>query len=423
MVTTGIGKDINPQSLSETIFTIVVIFAGVIMYAVIIGSLSSALQAMDHKNHQHNQQMERITTFMRYNKVPGYLQRAIKQFYEYKWSRPAVDGGHVVADLPSVLKIRLKVFLNREALGHVPVFRELPPECMIALIQHVKQVTIFPNEHTTHQGEMNHHFYIIRHGRMQLTRKPSMIFGAKHKWKALLARWSQSRKKSIDSIASVATTAYRDHYLLSMSSADEEVVRTLSRGDFYGENSLIDLPEDFSCRAIVFSELLTLDTSHRALKIIMEEYPVMEQKIHEFADQMRKKIISQYKQKEGIQRSKSLFGGMSRSNKSRSPYSVQQNGSSRSIARKDSDKSIPEEQEMAFESLDGAEEEALPLNQSGAERKVSSASIPSSTNAATSMSDEIAALKKEMARLQLRQDAHHSVLMEKLEEICGWLGE
>ena len=48
MVTTGVGKDINPQSETETNFTIFVISIGIIAYALLIGSLSSSIQSMAH---------------------------------------------------------------------------------------------------------------------------------------------------------------------------------------------------------------------------------------------------------------------------------------------------------------------------------------------------------------------------------------
>jgi hypothetical protein len=85
MVTTGVGKDINPQSETETNFTIFVIGIGIIAYALLIGSLSSSLQSMAHKSKAHNAQLERINQFMQFNKVPRYMQIAIKQYYEVRF--------------------------------------------------------------------------------------------------------------------------------------------------------------------------------------------------------------------------------------------------------------------------------------------------------------------------------------------------
>jgi hypothetical protein len=317
MVTTGVGKDINPQSQVETAFTISVIAVGIIAYALVIGSLSSAIQSMDHKSHAHNQQMERINHFMTFNKVPRYMQLAIKQYYEYKWSRPDTDLP--VSDLPSILKIRLKVMLNREALNSVPVFRELPADCVIALTQHIKSQTVFPTEFSIHQGQKNTNIYIIRHGRMKLTRHPKALDHAKtakEKWKALLHRWTQNNKAKRASLANLAVTAYRDAYLMTIEKQqDEEFIMELNRGNFYGINCLLPYlaPEDFSCAAVTFADVLLLDTSSRAMKMIIDEYPVMQEKLTQFAENRRKRIMKQLatrsENNHKIKKTKSMFGG------------------------------------------------------------------------------------------------------------------
>ena len=315
MVTTGVGKDINPQSQVETAFTIAVIAIGIIAYALVIGSLSSAIQSMDHKSHIHNQQLERITHFMNFNKVPHYMQLAIKQYYEYKWSRPDTDIP--VSDLPSILKIRLKVLLNRDALHAVPVFRELPADCVIALTQHIKSQTVFPSEFSIHQGQKNTNIYIIRHGRMRLTRHPKALDGAKSakdKWKALLHRWSQNNKAKNASLANLAVTAYRDAYLMTVEKhSEEEFVMELGRSNFYGVNCLLpyQAPEDFSCSAITFSDVLVLDTGSRAMKMIIEEYPIMQRKLSNFALERRRRIQKQFSggNSSALKKTKSMFGG------------------------------------------------------------------------------------------------------------------
>ena len=334
MVTTGVGKDINPQSDTEVIFTCICIMIGVFLFSIIIGSLSSAIQSMDHKSNVHNQQLERINHFMSFNKVPHYMQVAIHQFYEYKWGRPETDPPF--SDLPNILKIRLKVLLNREALLDVPVFKELPPDCMIALTQHVKSHTLFPTEFSTHQGQQNSTLYIIRHGRMQLTRHPlelSTVGSSKKKWKTLLRRWQANEKKRRNSLANTALTAFRDAFILTTNKRkDTQVVTELARGNFYGANCLMEAPEDFSCSAIVFSEVLLLDMTSSAMKLIIQEYPVMKKKLKEFAETRRAKIQKQIISTQGISRSKSLFGGsghnihnIGKGRKGTSMYSVTSN--------------------------------------------------------------------------------------------------
>jgi CRP-like cAMP-binding protein len=293
MVTTGVGKDINPQSNTEINFTIFVISIGIIAYALLIGSLSSSIQSMAHKSKAHNVQLERVNQFMNFNKVPVYMQVAIKQYYEFKWSRRDVDIS-AVDDLPEMLKIRLKVMLNREVLYSVPVFCELPPDCVIALTQHIQSKTIFPNEFSLHEGQKNSNIYIIRHGRMKMTRKKNRI---KKKWKGLLKKWGQNNRAKQASLANICFTTYRDTFVMQSeqnNGGDEEFITELGRGNFYGSNCLIhmdkDEPERFSVSAFVFTEVIFLDVSSEALRIILSEYPDMKRKLTEFAEIRLKRI-------------------------------------------------------------------------------------------------------------------------------------
>ena len=50
-VTAGIGQDIIPRTLTELVFTCVMIVIGVLMYASIIGSVGSSLAAVEVLRH------------------------------------------------------------------------------------------------------------------------------------------------------------------------------------------------------------------------------------------------------------------------------------------------------------------------------------------------------------------------------------
>ena len=446
MVTTGVGKDINPQSDNEVLFTCFAIMIGVFMFSIIIGSLSSAIQSMDHKSNLHNQQLERINNFMHFNKVPHYMQVAIHQFYEYKWGRPETDPPF--SDLPNILKVRLKVLLNRDALLEVPVFKTLPPDCIIALTQHIKSHTLFPTEYSTHQGSQNSHLFIVRHGRMSLTRQPLEIANqssAKDKWKALLHRWQANEKKRRMSLANTAVTAFRDAFVLSTEqNKDQLLVTELESGNFYGANCLIDEPEDFSCSAIVFSEVLMLDMQSSALTLILEEYPQMRSKLTAFAKNRRAKIQYKIQQDHGIKRSVSMFGGsgdpsedakIARQNmlrKQNSKYSFSSNESPTEIssdADNEESSSQPGEQETQVQSEKGA------ANDGGEKKAGLQSPLRSMIRHAVEIQKQddaiiaaggdptvgrkITALEKKMEENRAISDAQYAVTIEKLEELLA----
>ena len=82
MVTTGIGRDIMPVTYLEHVFSIIMIIVGVVMYAVIIGSASSAVTNLDAGNAAKKEKVEGINRYLRQRMVPKDLQRRIKEYYE-----------------------------------------------------------------------------------------------------------------------------------------------------------------------------------------------------------------------------------------------------------------------------------------------------------------------------------------------------
>jgi CRP-like cAMP-binding protein len=322
MVTVGVGKDINPQSETETNFTIFVIGIGIVAYALLIGNLSAAIQSMATKSRAHNKQMERVTAFMQFNKVPPYMQIAVKQFYDFKWSRKDTDIQEVIHDLPDILKVRLKVLLNREILSSVPVFRDLPADCLVSLTQHIRSSTIFPGERSIHQGRKdNTNIFIIRHGRMHLTRKP--LTTAKKRWRVMMSKWRTKSKKAIHaSLADMSFTAYRDMFLLAAEEkrSKEQFVGELKRGNFYGINSLVpNLEENFSVTAVVFTEVIVLETASDAMQVVLREFPDMKKKLVSFAKERHARIQQSTEKTESmLERKRSAAGDTSSSTSSSS---------------------------------------------------------------------------------------------------------
>ena len=113
----------------------------------------------------------------------------------------------------------------------------------------------------------------------------------------MLKKWGQNNRAKQASLANICFTTYRDTFVMQSeqnNGEDEEFITELIRGNFYGSNCLIhmdkDEPERFSVSAFVFTEVIFLDVSSEALRIILSEYPDMKRKLTEFAEIRLKRI-------------------------------------------------------------------------------------------------------------------------------------
>ena len=96
---------------------------GVLFYAVIIGSLSSAIHNIDIQGTQQRQKMDSLNSYLRRQQVPRVLARRIRDYYEYIWRSHQKDGGDggVLGDLPLSMKIRLKYIQTLEFSLPIPI--------------------------------------------------------------------------------------------------------------------------------------------------------------------------------------------------------------------------------------------------------------------------------------------------------------
>lgn len=144
-VTTSVGKDIIPETILETYFTITSIILGVLIYAFIIGSASSALSNIDSVEMERKAKLESITNFMRQRRVPAELQKRIRDYYDYMWTRQLNNQNDTLfAELHSGLRLELSIALNRKLVQRVPMFRECSPDCLVALIEKLKSRIYLP---------------------------------------------------------------------------------------------------------------------------------------------------------------------------------------------------------------------------------------------------------------------------------------
>ena len=87
MVTTGVGKDIVPETDVQYLFTTCAIIVGVLMYAVIVGSVGTALQSIDTPDSQRRRRIDTIREYLRQRDVSEELTEKILNYYDYCYTR------------------------------------------------------------------------------------------------------------------------------------------------------------------------------------------------------------------------------------------------------------------------------------------------------------------------------------------------
>lgn len=244
LTTIGYG-DISPSfdSRPQMIYTMFVQISGAGMYGYMIGNLASILANIDTARAQFRERMEKVSTFMRNHDVPADLQSRVRNYYNYLWdSRRGSDESDVLNDLPQNLKVDVALFLNRDIIQKVPIFKEANEHLIRQIVMALKPIIYLPGDYIFRQGDMGEEMYFISRGAVEVV------------------------------------------------SADEKVVyATLSEGSFFGEIALLLSSERTAgIRAKDYCDLYYLDKS--TFENIIQHYPDFEAGIRKMAEQRRNEL-------------------------------------------------------------------------------------------------------------------------------------
>ncbi len=164
LTTVGYG-DITPTTEIEIIFTLIVMFLGISMYAYIIGNVSSLISNLDAVKARYREKLWQIQTYMRDNKITPKLQQKIRDYYQYRWlENQDIRDYHILDELPDPLRMRLALELHKEVIEKVPIFQSATPNFVGEIVMALKPEILPPHEYIIREGKWGHEMYFIRRG-------------------------------------------------------------------------------------------------------------------------------------------------------------------------------------------------------------------------------------------------------------------
>lgn len=247
LTTIGYG-DITPSTNPQIAFTIVIQITGVGMYGFIVGNISNLIANLDIAKAQFRDQMEKINTFMKYRNIPVELQNKINNYYEYLWeSRKGYDESSVLGQLPLALKTEVSLFLNKEIIEKVPIFKGASQGFIRQIILHLTPMVFTPGDYVVIKGDIGTEMYFISKGSVEVVSDDGSV-----------------------------------------------VYATLSSGQFFGEIALLlSMPRTASIRTTDFCDIYKLDK--QTFENVLKQYPDFESTIKEMAEKRKQELESMKK--------------------------------------------------------------------------------------------------------------------------------
>ncbi len=218
--------DVIPTNTGERIYAIGVMMVGVGMYSYIIGNVATILTGIQPARTRYLENMDRLSAFMRYRRIPSGLQRKILDYFSYAWDRMlGYDESRVISELPPSLTSEVSLFLKRDIIEKVPFLKGASEELVRDIALEMRPVVFTPGDYVFRAGEPGGEMFFINHGRLEVLAKDGVT-----------------------------------------------IFTTLTDGDFFGEIALVlDTPRTASIRALEYCDLYALNKD--AFDTILRRYP------------------------------------------------------------------------------------------------------------------------------------------------------
>lgn len=168
--TIGYG-DYTPDhnSNNQIAYTILIQLFGVGMFSYIIANVSSLMSNLDVAKTAYRRRLDEINAFLYAQKIPSELQERVRDYYSYLWEQQrGVSSIQLLNDFPRSISQEILLFLNKEVLDRVELFRGANELFIREAVQLLKPEVFIPGEYIIRQGEYGDCMYFLTSGEVKI---------------------------------------------------------------------------------------------------------------------------------------------------------------------------------------------------------------------------------------------------------------
>ncbi|XP_049824499.1 potassium voltage-gated channel subfamily H member 6 isoform X4 [Aethina tumida] len=175
LTSVGFGN-VAPNTESEKIFTIIVMFVGSLMYASIFGNVSAIIQRLYSGTARYHTQMLRVREFIRFHQIPNPLRQRLEEYFQHAWTYTnGIDMNSVLKGFPECLQADICLHLNRNLLQNCSVFDGASPGCLRAFSLKFKTTHAPPGDTLVHKGDVLTSLYFISRGSIEIVKDDFVV--------------------------------------------------------------------------------------------------------------------------------------------------------------------------------------------------------------------------------------------------------
>jgi len=172
LTTVGFG-DYTAETQGQMIYSMVVMMFGVGIYGWLIGNVASILSKRDPVEQFYHENMERLKTIVSNRGLPPHLQRKIKEYYDYIYSRSysGSDEQALLATLPASLQHEVQISLKQEIIRMIPALADSPENFVRDIAGELRTEIFIPGDVIFEEGANGDKMFFLLSGELEVIRR------------------------------------------------------------------------------------------------------------------------------------------------------------------------------------------------------------------------------------------------------------
>ncbi|TPX36502.1 hypothetical protein SmJEL517_g01330 [Synchytrium microbalum] len=163
----------KPSDVLEQWFTGLAVLIGALLYAALVGVISSFSFGMDSSGRLYKQKMDEVNEYMTYKRLTEHLKTKVRQYYELKYRGKYFDELGIIMELNAPLRQEIAIHNCRDLIQKVPFLRRHQQdgrdELFLGRIANALKATYFiKGDHIFEQGRVGNEMYFILSGHVEI---------------------------------------------------------------------------------------------------------------------------------------------------------------------------------------------------------------------------------------------------------------
>ncbi|XP_049299659.1 potassium voltage-gated channel subfamily H member 8 isoform X1 [Anopheles funestus] len=174
LTSVGFGN-VSATTLSEKIFSIIMMLIGALMHAVVFGNVTAIIQRMYSRRSLYQSKWRDLKDFIALHQMPKELKQRMQDYFQTMWSlNHGIDVYEILKEFPEELRGDISMHLHREIL-QLPIFESASQGCLKLLSLHIKANFCAPGEYLIHKGDALSYIYYICNGSMEVMQNNMVV--------------------------------------------------------------------------------------------------------------------------------------------------------------------------------------------------------------------------------------------------------